>query len=352
MGRKITNYSEQITKKENKFLPFVTCYLLPVISPTPYPLTTFLLLLQLIIVPSLAGVEDATAGWQNIGAGFPLIASLDSRDSGFKQFIADVEINRRRIFTRNQESPAYFAELLTVYRYIPKAGEDLFSLSARCNIPYSSLASINRLSHSLMMEEGVPLLLPTCPGVFIPENPHSDFERLLSAARLSTQEAESAAINLKRIGETEVFYFYPGAEFNSTERAFFLNSGFRFPLRSYRLTSTYGMRQSPITGTAHLHKGIDLAAPAGTEVFAAAEGIVTEIGEDPVYGKYIIISHGEKWASLYGHLQRVDTRLRVPVKSTTLIGRVGSTGLSTGPHLHFELRENGKAQDPGKYLFQ
>jgi murein DD-endopeptidase MepM/ murein hydrolase activator NlpD len=326
-------------------------------TPGPHTFLTFSIIFFSFFLLSSSGLttdEDSNAitGWQNIGAGFPLIASLESRDSGFKQFIADVENNRRRIFVRGKENPTFFAELLTVYRYIPTEGETIFSLSARCNIPYSALASINRLSHSLMMEEGVPMLLPTCPGIFIPETPQTDFERLLAAGRVAARETEASAVSIKRNRETETFYFFPGAEFNTSERLFFLNSGFRFPLRSFRLTSGYGIRQSPITGNAHLHKGIDMAAPAGTEVFAVAEGIVTEIGEDSVYGKYIVIKHGEKWASLYGHLQKVEIRLKSTVRSSTLIGRVGSTGLSTGPHLHFELRENGKAQDPGKYLFQ
>jgi murein DD-endopeptidase MepM/ murein hydrolase activator NlpD len=327
-------------------------------SPLPTLCLAFFLLF-LFSYPDLAGEvnggenPDAIQGdWQNFGSGFPLIASMDSRDTGFKQFIADVEINRRRLYGRNRENPLSCAESLTVYRYITVEGDDIFSLSARCNIPYSALASLNRLSHSLMVKEGVAMLLPSCPGIFLPENPLSDFEQLLAVGRFPEREVAAVAISLKRDGEAETFYFYPGAEFSPTERVFFLNSGFRFPLRSYRLTSAFGQRQSPITGNLHLHKGIDLAAPAGTEVFAAGEGVVTEIGEDPVYGKYIVIKHGDRWASLYGHLQKVETSLRSSVRSTTLIGRVGSTGSSTGPHLHFELRENGKAQDPGKYLFQ
>jgi murein DD-endopeptidase MepM/ murein hydrolase activator NlpD len=96
---------------------------------------------------------------------------------------------------------------------------------------------------------------------------------------------------------------------------------------------------------------MDLAAPLGTDVYAAGDGVVTEIGEDPVYGRYIIIKHRDNWASLYGHLQTVKTALRTEVRSGNLIGKVGSTGQSTGPHLHFELRRNGQARDPGKYLF-
>jgi murein DD-endopeptidase MepM/ murein hydrolase activator NlpD len=101
-----------------------------------------------------------------------------------------------------------------------------------------------------------------------------------------------------------------------------------------------------------LHEGLDLAAPEGTEVFAAREGVVTDLGEDPIYGKYIVLRHGDTWASLYGHLSVIAVTLNSRVRTGSPIGRVGSTGQSTGPHLHFELRRNGQAQDPGKLLFQ
>ena len=286
--------------------------------------------------------------------GYPLISRLDSTDTGFRQYIGDVEFNRRRLFTHSREGPAWFADFFTVYQYVSGAEENLFNLAARCNIPYSALATLNRLDSAAALAAGSVLLLPACPGIFIPENPRGDFEQLLASARLSARDTDALAINIRdpATGKTETVYFFPGADFNATERIFFLNPGFRFPLRSYRLTSAFGPRQSPITGRPHTHRGIDMAAPAGTEVFAAAEGVVSEIGEDAVYGKYVIIKHGSKWASLYGHLQKVETTLRAPVRSSTLIGRVGSTGLSTGPHLHFELRENGIAQDPKKFLFQ
>ena len=288
------------------------------------------------------------------GEGYPLIKRLDSGDTGFKQYIDDVALNRRRLFTRPQESPVFFTELFTLYQYSPTEGEDIFNLAARCNIPYSALATLNYLDNPVMLDTGTVILLPSCPGIFIPENPETDFQKLLAASRLSIRDTHAVALNIKPAytHTTEKVYFYPGSDFNATERIFFLNPGFRFPLRAFRLTSVYGLRQSPITGNVHQHQGLDMAAPLGTEVFAAGEGIVTEIGDDPVYGTYIIIKHGDKWASLYGHLQKVETTLRTPVRSSTLIGRVGSSGQSTGPHLHFELRENGKAQDPGKFLFR
>jgi len=291
--------------------------------------------------------------------GFPLIVRLDARDDGFKQFIADVEANRKRIFIRDKirqgskpENAAVIAGFLTVYQYVPREGEDLFSLAARCNIPYSALASLNRLNHPSMLAADEPLLLPSMPGIFVPKEPVSDLERLLASSRSSSPENDFCLLTIgEQAGEGTAFYFFPGSEFGMTERAFFLNRGFRFPLRTYRLTSGFGMRNNPVTGNLRFHQGMDLAAPAGTEVYAVADGIVTEIGKDPIYGNYIVIKHGGDWVSLYGHLQRVGIALQSTVKSGMLIGWVGSTGQSTGPHLHFELRQNGKARDPDKYLF-
>ena len=302
------------------------------------------LTLAFFLISFLCHAEDAGSG-AVLGRTFPLITRLDPRDEVFKQFIADVEANRRHVFNRRRESAAAIAGSLTVYQYVPREGEDLFSLAARCSIPVSALASLNRLSHPSMLTTGKPLLLPSTPGIFVPEQPQSDLERLLASSRISTEE-EPAALNIGTM-----FYFFPGDEFGMTERAFFLNTGFRFPLRTYRLTSAFGVRRNPITGNMRLHEGLDLAAPLGTEVYAAGDGTVTEVGHDPVYGNYIVIKHGGDWASLYGHLQRIEAVLHSFVKSGMLIGWVGSTGQSTGPHLHFELRQNGKARDPDKYLF-
>jgi murein DD-endopeptidase MepM/ murein hydrolase activator NlpD len=264
-----------------------------------------------------------------------------------------VETSRRRLFNRERtgENPEQIAGSLTIYQYTPGEGEDVFTVAARSNIPYAGIATLNRFGHPAAMEGAGAVLLPSIPGIFIPREPVSDLERLTASARASLRE-ESVILTINQGSQKTEFFFYPGADFSPTERNFFLNPGFRFPLRVFRLTSPFGIRQNPVTGRTRLHEGMDLAAPEGTEVYAAGDGTVTETGEDPVYGRYVIIKHGENWATLYGHLQKIDTALRSEVRSGTLIGRVGSTGQSTGPHLHFEMRRNGQARDPGKYLFQ
>ena len=277
------------------------------------------------------------------GADYPVINQLNSTDVLFRQFMGDVEGNRRRLVSARMR-PEQVIEHLTIYRYTVRSDEDIFFLAARLNIPYSALASLNRLNNPTVLKEGMVLLLPSCPGIFIPSNIETDLEKIIGAARQNTEGSFELKIN--KTGKTETYLFFPGMDFTPTERAFFLNSGFRFPLRHYRITSRYGIRNDPISGHVSMHQGIDLAAPEGTEVFAVADGVVTATGFDPVYGNYVIISHNNNYSSLYGHLQRIETVLRSQVKSGTLIGRVGSTGQSTGPHLHFELRHGGRAFDP------
>lgn len=187
-------------------------------------------------------------------------------------------------------------------------------------------------------------MLPSCPGLFIPENLESELEKLIAAGRQSS--AESVELKISAAGRSGTFFFIPGADYTSTERTFFLNPGFMFPLKVFRLTSGFGMRENPVTGNVVMHQGIDLAAPEGTEVFAVFDGIVTEIGEDSIYGIYVIITHHNRLTSFYGHLQKTEIALRSEVRSGNLIGRVGSTGQSTGPHLHFELWQDGRPIDP------
>ena len=94
------------------------------------------------------------------------------------------------------------------------------------------------------------------------------------------------------------------------------------------------------------HPGIDLAAALGSPAFATASGIVKETGWDTIYGNYIILRHGDDYETFYGHLERVNKARGDSVKTNDIVGFVGSTGLSSGPHLHFEVRHKGTKIDP------
>lgn len=119
------------------------------------------------------------------------------------------------------------------------------------------------------------------------------------------------------------------------------------------LASSYGWRRHPMGGAAPDHHwGIDIAAPAGTPVLATMDGEVAYAGWHGSYGIVVYLLHGAGWSSLYGHLQAVAVRTRERVRCAQVVGYVGSTGISTGPHLHFELRYRGYPVDPVPYLLQ
>ncbi len=123
------------------------------------------------------------------------------------------------------------------------------------------------------------------------------------------------------------------------------------PVPGRAINSKFGMRRLGGEPGARMHKGVDIAAPIGTSVYATAEGVVLRIGYDPAgYGNFIEMRHPNGLTSLYGHLSRVDVASGDAVGPRQRIGLVGSTGYSTGPHLHFEVRREGAQVNPTKVI--
>lgn len=122
-------------------------------------------------------------------------------------------------------------------------------------------------------------------------------------------------------------------------------------VKDYTMSSGYGIRRDPVYGTRKFHAGLDFAAKTGTQVFATADGIVETAGRKSEYGLCIDISHGYSYMTRYAHLSEVLVKEGEKVSRGQLIGKVGSTGKSTGPHLHYEVRSKGEPQNPVNYYF-
>jgi murein DD-endopeptidase MepM/ murein hydrolase activator NlpD len=116
------------------------------------------------------------------------------------------------------------------------------------------------------------------------------------------------------------------------------------------LTSGFGAREDPFTGSYTMHAGLDIAGKEGTEVFAPGDGVVIFAGEKSEYGNCIVIDHGRDLTTLYGHLQRYIVKVGAKVTRGQHIGHLGNTGRSTGPHLHYEVRINGVPVNPRRYV--
>ena len=128
-------------------------------------------------------------------------------------------------------------------------------------------------------------------------------------------------------------------------------SGFMWPLPGYNtLSSLFGGRTHPVTGKPNNHTGIDIPAPAGTPIKAAKSGVVTTSTYNSSYGNYVVVSHSDGTSTLYAHMSRRAASKGQTVSQGQVVGYVGTTGSSTGNHLHFEIRVNGSRVDPVNYF--
>ena len=152
------------------------------------------------------------------------------------------------------------------------------------------------------------------------------------------------AIWFKEQGATKGAYYTPDGQ--SLRKAYLLS-----PMEVSRITSGFGMRNHPVYGYSREHNGVDYAAPTGTPVRTIGDGVVTFAGVHNGYGNVIQIRHrNAKDSTLYAHLSRIDVKVGDNVMQGEKIGAVGSTGVSTGPHLHFEFRIDNTPQDPTEVL--
>lgn len=124
------------------------------------------------------------------------------------------------------------------------------------------------------------------------------------------------------------------------------------PANFTRISSGFGFRRDPFTGVGAMHKGLDFVAPKGTPILAAAKGTVTFVGQIRGYGNVVEISHGNGVTTRYAHMSAFHSHVGEAVDAGEIIGAIGSTGRSTGPHLHFEVRINGRAVNPRPFLEQ
>jgi murein DD-endopeptidase MepM/ murein hydrolase activator NlpD len=123
------------------------------------------------------------------------------------------------------------------------------------------------------------------------------------------------------------------------------------PVRGFAINSRFGMRRLGGEPGARMHKGVDIAAPRGTTVYSAAEGEIVRIGHQPSgYGNFIEMRHPNGMTTMYAHLSRIDVASGDRVLAGERIGLVGSTGYSTGPHLHFEVKRGGTQVNPARVV--
>lgn len=131
-----------------------------------------------------------------------------------------------------------------------------------------------------------------------------------------------------------------------SDSAYILTSQICSPVKSGAVTSEFGFRVHPIFETEGFHTGLDIASKLGTPIMSAFSGSVYEVGNSEAYGNYIIMKHSDSLYTFYGHCDSIKPTKSMVIRAGEVIAYMGSTGYSTGPHLHFEIRIDGKSVDP------
>lgn len=242
------------------------------------------------------------------------------------------------------ESP----EMLTYFTYRVKKGDMIGLIAEKYGITQDTIISINNIRQSRLIQIDQFLKIPSMPGILYTAK--VDDETLSSIAEKYEVSLEKCA-SLNGLGVEDSLsagktIFVPDASLDWATLQEINGDLFIKPLRSYRLSSYYGWRSSPFSGSRSFHSGVDMAAPQGTSVYAALNGRVTSTGFNSTYGNFVIISHHSGYQTLYGHMSAILVSKGQWVDTNTRIGRVGSTGLSTGPHLHFTVTKNGSTVNP------
>ena len=269
----------------------------------------------------------------------PKIERFKRDDINFLQLQASVKNNDLLYFAQKETFPEFF-----VYKCNSK--DTFITLASRTGIPYDTISTLNSISDTSVSLENVELVIPSVKGIFIPEKPGNPVEILLyKEYEQILDEKPVFTLNNRK------FYFLEGKRFTPYQRLFFLDNAFSLPLDTKIITSAFGFRESPLYGIWKQHNGIDFRAKKGDSVYSCKNGTVSFVKKnDEIFGNYLIISHDSGITSVYAHLSKILVKTGEVVRGRQLIGYAGDTGKVTASHLHFEIRQGGRAIDPVKVL--
>jgi len=233
--------------------------------------------------------------------------------------------------------------------YTVRSGDTISGIAKKFGLyNISTLISVNSISNARQLYVGKKLRIPNIDGI---EYKVSKGESLASIAKKTGISVENLVdcneLDSEILTEGQVL-FIPGGKMDPTELKNAMGELFMLPIKiKYRVSSEYGYRLYPLTGTPSSHSGIDLACATGTPVYATKSGTVAYVCKnDRVYGNYVIVNHGNGYQTLYAHMSKITCVKGQAVDNNTQIGLVGSTGQSTGPHLHFSVFKNGSHINP------
>lgn len=242
------------------------------------------------------------------------------------------------------------SSVITYQTYRVKAGDMIGFIADAFDVTQDTIISVNNIRQSRLIQPGQYLKIPSMPGIIYTVKKNGETPATIAEKyKVNAEKCASANyVSLDTELKAGTSLFIPDAELDWATRQEINGDLFKKPLHTrYWLSSSYGWRDSPFNaGKRTFHGGIDMASSTGTPIYAALDGTVTAVGYNATYGNYVIITHHSGYKTLYGHMKSTACRKGNFVYTNTVIGYVGSTGMSTGPHLHFTVYKNGKTINP------
>ena len=243
-----------------------------------------------------------------------------------------------------------YVSTVTFKDYTVRKGDTVSGIASRAGLRnFGTLLSVNNIDNARRISAGQTLRIPSTDGLLYTVKKNETLAGIATTHKVNVTallDANDLTHETLSVGQK---LFIPGASLSSFELRKALGELFIYPIMG-RLTSPFGYRNDPFTGARSFHSGIDLAAPIGTSVKATLDGRIAETGFNRIFGNYVIITHDRGYQSLYGHLSAIYVKRGQYVTQGAIVGAVGNTGYSTGPHLHLSIYKNGSLINPFSVL--
>ena len=252
----------------------------------------------------------------------------------------------------SNSSLAFALQPVEFQKYTVKPGDNITRISKKFGLSnISTLIAVNNISNARKLQAGEVIKIPSTDGLVHTVAKNESLSGIASKYGVSVAtllDVNDLSTDVLYVGQN---IFIPGARLDSYSLKMAMGELFKCPITAkWRLSSPYGYRADPFTGVRKFHTGMDLAAPTGTPVKATLDGKVIAVSYNQVYGNYVIISHINGYQSLYAHLHTATAKVGQRLNQGDKLGLVGSTGYSTGPHLHFTVYKNGKLVNPQELI--
>ncbi|MDR2501577.1 MAG: M23 family metallopeptidase [Treponema sp.] len=233
--------------------------------------------------------------------------------------------------------------LYTSYKIGP--GDTIGRIAGNFGLNQDTIISINTIRNSRSLQIGQILNVPNQDGILYTVKKGDTLDRIAKKYQVEIPVIQTVNELFSNQVNSSSTLFIPGARLDAMDLQEINGDLFVWPLRGY-ITSLYGYRSNPFTKRRQFHTGIDIAAPMGTPIKSAMGGRVSSVGYNESTGNHVVITHHSGYKTLYGHMSIIRVKSGAYVKAGDRIGDVGSTGLSTGPHLHFTVYKNGVTVNP------